>query len=172
MQLIEGRTGQEYNKRKGRRGAFWEDRYHATAVSSDHHLAACMRYIDLNMVRAGVVRHPEEWPESGFCAIQQPRQRYRTIDIPELMQLFQCRELTALQALLRAQVDAALEGGRLLQREPSWTEALAIGGKEYVETFRTALDTNAGRRSVVVTEHGGSTYHALREVADHSYEAL
>lgn len=26
MQLIAGRTGQEFNRRKGRQGAFWEDR--------------------------------------------------------------------------------------------------------------------------------------------------
>ena len=34
MQLIAGRTGQGYNQRKGRKGAFWEDRYHATAIES------------------------------------------------------------------------------------------------------------------------------------------
>jgi putative transposase len=27
MQLIVGRTAQEYNQRKNRHGAFWEDRY-------------------------------------------------------------------------------------------------------------------------------------------------
>ena len=32
MQLVAGRTGQECNDRKRRKGAFWEDRYHATAV--------------------------------------------------------------------------------------------------------------------------------------------
>ena len=32
MQLVAGRTAQEFNQRKGRKGAFWEDRYHATAV--------------------------------------------------------------------------------------------------------------------------------------------
>lgn len=32
MQLVAGRTGQEYNQRKCRKGGFWEDRYHATAV--------------------------------------------------------------------------------------------------------------------------------------------
>ena len=42
LQLIAGRTGQEYNQRKNRNGAFWEDRYHATAVSSDRHLIQCM----------------------------------------------------------------------------------------------------------------------------------
>lgn len=45
------RTAQEYNRHKGRQGAFWEDRYHAT----DEHLHRCLAYIDLNMVRAGVV---------------------------------------------------------------------------------------------------------------------
>ena len=56
MQLIAGRTGQDYNRRKRRNGAFWEDRYHATAVEKEQHLIQCMIYIDLNMVRAGVVR--------------------------------------------------------------------------------------------------------------------
>jgi REP-associated tyrosine transposase len=32
IQLIAGRTAQEYNQRKNRQGAFWEDRYHATAA--------------------------------------------------------------------------------------------------------------------------------------------
>jgi len=32
IQLLAGRTGQEYNQRKKRKGAFWEDRYHATAI--------------------------------------------------------------------------------------------------------------------------------------------
>jgi len=38
MQLLAGRTGQEYNQRKNRRGAYWEDRYHATAVEKGNHL--------------------------------------------------------------------------------------------------------------------------------------
>jgi putative transposase len=33
MQLVAGRTGQEYNQRKDRKEAYWEDRYHATALS-------------------------------------------------------------------------------------------------------------------------------------------
>ena len=34
-----------------KRVAFWEDRYHATAIESDDHLHRCLVYIDLNMVR-------------------------------------------------------------------------------------------------------------------------
>ena len=43
--------------RKNRNGAFWEDRYHATAVQTNKHLIKCITYIDLNMVRAGVAKH-------------------------------------------------------------------------------------------------------------------
>ena len=80
MQLAAGRTGQEYNMRKRREGAFWQGRYHATAVESGEHLRRCMAYIDLNMVRAGVVADPLEWEWSGCREIQQPPQRYRLID--------------------------------------------------------------------------------------------
>src|SRR6266545_6618870 len=42
MQLIAGRTAQEYNQRRARGGAFWEDRYHATAIEIDEHLVRCL----------------------------------------------------------------------------------------------------------------------------------
>ena len=58
MQLIAGRSGQEYNQRKGRHGAFWEDRYHATAIEANEHLQRCLVYIDLNMVRVEWLRIP------------------------------------------------------------------------------------------------------------------
>ena len=50
MQLVTGRTGQEYNQRKGPKGAYWEDRYHATAVESGEHLSRCIGHIDASMV--------------------------------------------------------------------------------------------------------------------------
>ena len=59
IKLVAGHTGQEYNLRK-KKGAFWEDRYHATAIESEHHLLRCLTY-NLNMVRNGVVvSHPSE----------------------------------------------------------------------------------------------------------------
>lgn len=67
MQLIAGRTAQEYNGRKQRQGAFWEDRCHATAIERNEHLHRCVAYIDPNMARAGRVRHPREWTHSGYA---------------------------------------------------------------------------------------------------------
>jgi hypothetical protein len=37
-------------------GAFWQDRYHATAIETGEHLWRCLVYVCLNMVRAGVVK--------------------------------------------------------------------------------------------------------------------
>jgi hypothetical protein len=46
MQLIAGRSAQEYNERKERHGAFWEDRYHASAIEADEHLHRCLAWSD------------------------------------------------------------------------------------------------------------------------------
>jgi len=48
-------------------------------------LFQCLIYIDLNMVRAGVVSHPSEWSVCGYNDIQKPPLRYRIIP------LCQCR---------------------------------------------------------------------------------
>jgi len=69
LQLIQGSIAQEYNRRKGRLGAFWQDRYYATAIQSGTHLGNCLTYIDLNMVWAGVVSHPREWLSCGYQEI-------------------------------------------------------------------------------------------------------
>ncbi len=76
IKLVAGRTGQEYNQRKNRKGAFWEDRNHATAVEEGEHLLRCLVYIDLNMIRAGVVNHPSMWPFCGYNEIRKPRKKY------------------------------------------------------------------------------------------------
>src|SRR5262249_14281913 len=80
LQLIEGRTAQPFNRRKGRGGAFWADRYHATAVETGEHLARCLVYIDLNMVRAGAVEHPAQWEVGGYHEIQREPTRYGIVD--------------------------------------------------------------------------------------------
>jgi putative transposase len=49
IKLIAGRTGQEFNQRKARKGAFWGDRYHATAIEDGDHLIKGIVYIDLEV---------------------------------------------------------------------------------------------------------------------------
>lgn len=65
MGLIAGKTAPQYNQRKKRNGAFWQDRCHATAIETGKHSLRCLVYIDLNMVFAGVVDHPSQCPHGG-----------------------------------------------------------------------------------------------------------
>lgn len=108
LQLIAGRT-EEYNLRKKRIGAFWEDRYHATAVQTDKHLAKCLIYIDLNMVRAGVVAHPSEYSISGYNEIQSPSKRYSIVNLKVLNDLFAVKDEYIFRQQHREWVDHALQ---------------------------------------------------------------
>ena len=146
MQLVAGRTAQEYNRRLDRHGAFWEDRYHATAIEGDTHLARCMLYIDMNMVRAGAVSHPMNWRTSGFHETMRPRRRGARLDLPRLLELFGFDTLRQMQRHRLARVDELIaEGGGA--RDPVWTESVAVGSLDYTLRMRRALAlSNPGRR--------------------------
>jgi putative transposase len=159
LQLIAGRTAQPFNRRKVRSGAFWEDRYHATAVETGEHLARCLVYIDLNMVRAGVVAHPAQWEVSGYHEIQRERGRYRILDRPALAEALGI-ELGRLAETHREWVEAALRSAAR-GRAALWTESVAVGGREFVESVQHALG-NRGRYRAI--EQIG-TIHVLRETA-------
>lgn len=49
-----------------RTGTLWEGRYKASLVDSDMYLLACMCYIELDPVRAGMVKHPAEYKWSSY----------------------------------------------------------------------------------------------------------
>jgi putative transposase len=147
MQLIAGRTGQEYNQRKKRKGAFWEDRYHETAVETNQHLIQCLVYMDLNMVRAGVVSHPQEWDESGYREIQQPRLRYRLIDHQCLMDLLEIPAFEMLQGSHWGSVEEALSSERS-PRDSKWSESIAVGSKGFVAMMKKQLGFRAKGRKI------------------------
>ena len=158
MQLVAGRTAQEFNHRKHRGGAFWEDRYHATAIETDNHLHRCMVYIDLNMVRAGVVQHPDQWAHGGYREIQDPPRRYAIINLAELSALSGFANISQFQQAHRGWVRAALTGGKAA-RDGRWSEALAVGSKTFVDQVKSELGITALHRSVIET--GGA--YMLRE---------
>ena len=66
MQSLGRRYVQYFNLRNARTGTLWEGRYRATLVDTERYLFACMRYIELNPVRAGVVKLPGEFRWSSF----------------------------------------------------------------------------------------------------------
>jgi putative transposase len=55
------------NFREGWRGHLWQGRF-ASYVMDEDYLLACVRYIEMNPVRAGLAVKPEQWPWSSASA--------------------------------------------------------------------------------------------------------
>jgi REP element-mobilizing transposase RayT len=153
LQLIAGRTAQEFNQRKKRKGAFWEDRYHATAIDADEHLVRCLVYMDLNMVRAGVVKHPAEWPFGGYQEIQHPPDRYSRIDIKALMKLCGIPDEEKFRILHRQWVEEGLEKSTG-KRGACWSESVAVGNEKFVRNIQEQLGYRGKERRVRESEGG------------------
>ncbi|HYI49096.1 MAG TPA: transposase [Allosphingosinicella sp.] len=66
-----GETHRRYtwavNQRHGWRGHLWQSRF-SSCPMDETHLLACMRYVELNPVRAGLVARPEQWRWSSARA--------------------------------------------------------------------------------------------------------
>ena len=60
LQRLKQRFTQWFNRRKGRRGVLWEERFKSVLVEgSGDPLSTMAAYIDLNPVRAGLVEDPK-----------------------------------------------------------------------------------------------------------------
>jgi putative transposase len=57
-----------FNKKYKQTGHFWGDRFRSCIVQDDQYALACLRYIDRNAVKAGLVDHPDKWYLTSFSS--------------------------------------------------------------------------------------------------------
>ncbi len=152
IQLIASRVAQEYNQRKNRNGAFWEDRYHATAIDSGVYLFRCMLYIDLNMVRAGKVKHPKEWGTSAFQELLHQKSRYQMIDHDKILELLNFRSFCEFKITYEDCLDKQLRLGKLTS-DATWSKSIAVGSRAFVESFKDQLGTPAIKRKIAKSDN-------------------
>ena len=105
----------------------------------------CLVYIDLNMVRAGVVDHPSKWPHGGFNEIQSPRRKNIIITHGRLCSLAGFNDYDTFAATHRKWVDAAVEKIDA-KRESCWTESVAVGSSTFIDRIRNAMGAMAKGR--------------------------
>ncbi|VFQ46311.1 transposase [Desulfoluna butyratoxydans] len=77
-----------FNKRRNRKGTLWGERFKSVLVEQGDTLIHCLAYIDLNAVRAGIVKRPEDyrWCSIGYHVQTGNRDDFLSADIgtPEL----------------------------------------------------------------------------------------
>jgi putative transposase len=67
MQAVGRSYVRYFNKAHGRTGTLWEGRYKSTVIETERYLLACMAYIDLNPVRAGLCESAADYPWSSHA---------------------------------------------------------------------------------------------------------
>lgn len=55
-----------FNKKYARTGTLWEGRFKSSLVQEEAYFLTCQRYIELNPVRANLVRHPADYRWSSY----------------------------------------------------------------------------------------------------------
>lgn len=141
LQSVGRRYVQYFNYTYGRTGTLWEGRYRATLVDTKRYLLTCMRYIELNPVRARMVGHPREYPWSS----------YRTHAYGQADELVQDHELyerlgrsaKARQAAYRGLCRAPIPKVELTTIRESTNKAWVLGD----DRFKKRVERLAGRQA-------------------------
>ena len=66
MQSVGRRYVQYFNHTYGRTGTLWEGRYKSTLIDSEAYLFTCMRYIEMNPVRAAMIERTDDYRWSSY----------------------------------------------------------------------------------------------------------
>lgn len=131
---------QYINKKRRRTGYLWEGRYKSCLVQSEEYVLACYRYIELNPVRAGLVRRPVEYRWSSYacnaigtsCELITPHEQYVGLG----------RDPAERQAVYRDLFGSLLGTERVEQIRTATNGGYALGTPE----FKQAISRAVGRR--------------------------
>jgi putative transposase len=115
------------NEREGWRGHLWQSRF-ASFAMDERWLIACARYVELNPVRAGLARRPEDWRWSSARAHLGLGRDGVTQAAPLLERVGDWRELLA-----GGMDEAAREAIRAGERTGH-----ALGGEDFLERLAEA----------------------------------
>jgi putative transposase len=68
MKALDAGYVRYFNKRQNRIGTLWNGRYRGLPIEDERYWLTCLRYIEQNPVRAGMVQSPDHYPWSSYAA--------------------------------------------------------------------------------------------------------
>ena len=176
MREIKVKFARFYNRRHGRQGYFWGDRFKSVVVEDGNTLINCLAYIDLNPVRAGLVERPEDyrWSSIGYHVQARNKDKLLSLDLglrefgvlDEKERFRRYRRFLYRAGAIDRGMGAVLDekllekeqrrefrlpaSRRMLYRTRYFTDSGIIGTREYVRrTYRQVTDKFAAKRDKV-----------------------
>ena len=107
------------------------------------------------MVRTGVVSlsHPSQWPFGGYNEIQKPRRKCILIAYQKLAELTGFETYDAFRKSHKELVNESLDNGNNY-RQADWSESVAVGSKDFIETIKEKLGLRAKGRKILENDGG------------------
>lgn len=141
LQSLGRRYVQYFNYTYERTGTLWEGRYKATLIDTEQYLLTCMRYIELNPVRAGMVKHPVDYVWSSYSA--NAGGEPDDLLVPHELYLSLGRHERARQSAYRQLFRAPLGVGDLDAIRSATNKGWVLGN----DRFREKIEQLSGRRA-------------------------
>jgi len=184
-----------YNKRKKRKGTLWGERFKSVIVEQGNTLINCLAYIDLNAVRAGIVKRPEDYRwcsvgyhvqtgnKDGFLSLDLGLSHFGVDDLATRLKKYRefLYHVGAIEKRGRARIlkkvlaEETAEGFELTRqrrfryRTRYFTDSGIIGSRAFVETtyelFKEQFQTTREKTPKAVK--GIEGMYSLKRLADH-----
>ncbi len=137
MQMLGRYYVQYYNNCYRRTGTLWEGRYKATLIDSETYLLTCMRYIELNPVRAGMVIDPSDYPWSSFQFNALGQTNNLVVPHPEYQHLGKSSE--ARQSAYRELFKHHLSENSITEIREATNKAWVLGNERFKQRIQEQL---------------------------------
>ena len=140
MQALGRHYVRYFNSSYQRTGTLWEGRFKSCLVQEENHLLQLYRYIELNPVRAGMVRQPSDYAWSSYAI--NALGKGSELCTPHSLFLALGVELKERQTNYRALFDCPIEGALLEAIRGATNKGLVLGN----EGFEEEVESLTGRR--------------------------
>ena len=140
-------TGRRYvpyiNHSYGTSGTIWEGRYKSSMIHDEEYLLTCMRYIELNPVRANMVKSPGayRWSSYGKNARGKPNTLVQSHSLYQALGRTEKQRQEAYRALFKAH----LEEKDLKDIRASWQTGTPLGNDYFRQKIEAKLECKVGQ---------------------------
>ena len=140
MQYINGQYAQNYNRRHKRAGHFWGGRFYSTVIESETQLLNTILYIESNMTRNGVTKHPKDWKWSSYSQ-HSKSEGVMTIDYHEIY-LRLGNTMQDRRKKYTAVMNEKVLQKSLLTKQPQVTYGLICGSESFINEVITTYTSH------------------------------